>query len=501
VRDATEQTVERGKRIEDGSEGLTAFVELFPEAIIVHDYETIEYVNRAACDLFGADSPERIVGMRLVDLVHPDYRQAFSRRSMLAGESGAAPSPLKLKLQHLDGTAFYTEMADSSFIHRDKRTRYSVVRDLGQRERAEEELYNSEVRYRELVECANNIILRFDASFRISFLNRFALDFFDLKAEQVIGKKLMDVITTPAESSGRYVKSIIEDIFGNPHTFGTHENELLKRDGSRVWISWTNKPLFDDHGRFKEVLSIGNDITERKKSEDALVASREQLLEMGAELLIAEERERQRIASELHDIIGQDLAMAKIKLDSLFNVPHTPGLPRSVQEVRELIGEAIRELRSQIFHISPPILHMLGFEAAVESLCEKYQEDCGIEVLFLDDEKPKAVGGDLRGTLYQMVRELLLNVAKHARARKVLVSLEKIADDIEIRVEDDGIGFDPAQICQSGVNKCCLGLFSIRQRIEYLGGKLEIDAEPGRGAGIRLRVPLRPDHLDQIRSR
>jgi len=463
-------------------------------AIIMHNFETIEYVNRAGRDLFGTDNPERMIGMQLMDVVHPDYRQVASERIMLARESGASPSPLKLKLQHLDGTEFAAEVANSSFNHDEKMAFFTVLRDMECRKCAAKELHDSEVRYRELVESANSIILRFDASFNITFLNKFALDFFGVKRSEVIGKKLMDVIAPPTETSGRYMKSLIEDIFRNPRKYVTHENEVIRRDGSRAWISWTNKLLFDDNDRFREVLSIGNDITERKMAEDALVASREQLKAMGAELLIAEERERQRIASELHDIIGQNLTLAKMKLDSLLGAPQSSSLPKSVHEVRELVAEAIREVRSQIFHISPPVLHMLGFEAAVESLCEKYREDCGIEVLFLDDKKPKPVGGDLRGTLYRMVRELLLNVAKHASAKNVLVSVGKIEEDIEIRVEDDGAGFDPTHIFQSKEKKCCLGLFSIRQRIEYLGGRLEIDSEPGRGTRITLLVPLRSGH-------
>jgi signal transduction histidine kinase len=211
---------------------------------------------------------------------------------------------------------------------------------------------------------------------------------------------------------------------------------------------------------------------------------------MGAELSIAEERERQRIASEFHDLVGQNLAMAKIKLDYLLGSPSSSELPMAIGEVRELLGEAIKELRSQIFRISPPILHMVGFEAAVESLCEKYQEDCGIKVVFMNDGKKKQIDEDLRGTLYTMVRELLLNVAKHANAKNVVVSVERVEENIEIRVEDDGAGFDLAQACLPSGKKSCLGLFSIKQRIEYLGGTLNTDSEPGRGTRITLLVPM-----------
>jgi PAS domain S-box-containing protein len=471
-------------------DSFAEFLQAFPEAIIIHDGETIEHVNRAGLKMFGADSIDRLVGMHLAGFLRPDCRQTVSGRVTDAKETGAPVRPVKQQFLRLDGTAFHAEVTGGSFIYRDKSAFFVVISDVERRERVEEELHNSEIRYRELVESANSIILRFDASLNITFLNKFGRDFFGCEQQDITGKKLMDVIAPTAESSGRYVKSIIVDIFRNPQKYRTHEYEVIRRDGSRVWISWTNKPVFDETGRFREVLSIGNDITERKVAEEALHASREQLKIMGAELSIAEERERQRIATEFHDLVGQNLALAKIKLDSMLGSMSSSDLPITIREVRELLDEAIKELRSQIFRISPPILHMVGFEAAVQSLCEKYQEDCGINVVFLDDGKKKPIDEDLRGTLYTMVRELLLNVAKHAKAKNVVVSIEKVEENLEIRVEDDGAGFDLAQVCQPTREKSCLGLFSIKQRIEYLGGTLNTDSEPGRGTRITLLVPL-----------
>ncbi len=484
------RTIEVEEKLRESEQRFTEFVEGSPDAIIIHNGETIEYVNRAGLALFGADSPLQMAGMLLVDFLRPDCRPTISGHIMVVRENGTPAPPVKQKLRRLNGSVFYAEVTAGSFIYNGKRALFSVIRDVDRQERAEEELHKSEIRYRELVESANSIILRFDASFYITFMNSFARYFFGCANRNVIGRKLMDVMAPSADTSGRYVKSIIEDIFRNPQKYGTHENEVSRGDGSRAWIAWTNKLVFDESGRFKEILSIGNDITERKRAEDALIASREQLKQVGAELSMAEERERQRIANEFHDVIGQNLAVAKIKLDTLLMAESSSELTPCIREIRELVNATLKELRSQLFQISPPVLHMVGFEAAVEALCEKYQEDCAINVTFVDDGKAKPIGKDMRGTLYAMVRELLLNVAKHARAANILVSLEKMEDTLEIRVEDDGCGFDPANICLPGDKRSCLGLFSIRQRIEYLGGSLSIDSAPGRGSRITVVAPL-----------
>ncbi len=482
-----------GEKLKDSEERFAAFLEASPDAIILHDGETVAYVNRAGHTMFGADGPDGMAGMHLTDLLWPDGQPRTSGWGTPGKENGETVPPLKRKLRRLDGAPFNAEVTDGSFAYNNSKERFSLIRNIDRWEHAEEELHNSEIRYRDLVESANSIILRFDASFKITFLNKFARGFFGCENRNVIGRKLMDVIAPSADTSGRYVKSVIEDIFRNPQKYGTHENEVIRGDGSRAWIAWTNKLVFDESGRFKEILSIGNDITERKKAEDALVASREQLKSVGAEMSMAEEKERQRIAGEFHDIIGQNLAVAKIKLDALLMTAPSSELVPAIREIRELVGDTVKELRSQLFQISPPVLHMIGFEAAVDSLCEKYQEDCGINVTFIDDGRPKPIDKDLRGTIYTMVRELLLNVAKHAGARSVVVSLAQIEEAVEIRVEDDGVGFDPANICQPGDKQGCLGLFSIGQRIEYLGGSLDIDSAPGRGCRITLLVPLNFD--------
>lgn len=467
------------------SANFMKFLEEFPEAVIIHDGQRILHVNPAALDLFGAGDVGGLLGMPVAGLLTRN-----TATNCLSEASNGAGHRRRQMLPRLDGTLFHGEVSSGSFMYNGRSRFFAVVTNVERWERAEEELISSEKRYRDVVQGANSIILRFDAGLNITFMNRCGLDFFGYEEREIIGKKVMEVI---APSSGGYVKSIIADIYSDPNKYPTHENEVIRRDGSRAWISWTNRRVFDETGRFREILSIGNDITKRKAAEDAVLTSRELLKSMGAELSMAEERERQRIATEFHDLIGQNLALAKIKLDALLGSPDSSGLPGTVREVRELLTQAIQELRSQIFRISPPVLHLVGLEAAVEALCEKYQADWGICVVFIDDGEKKTLQNDLRGTVYTMVRELLLNVAKHSKAKNVVVTMEKLDDNMEIRVEDDGIGFDPVEVCRPSGKKSCLGLFSIKQRIEYLGGMMNIDSAAGRGCRITLLVPLHGD--------
>ncbi len=152
-------------------------------------------------------------------------------------------------------------------------------------ESSQEELRQSETRYRNLVENANSIILRMDSAGRITFLNEFAQRFFDCRLEEVIGKSVIGTIVPETETTGRDLRELITDIGQRTQLYATNENENMRRDGSRVWIAWTNKPLYDADGKVGEILCVGNDITDFKRAEEELRRERERL-----ELIIAGSR-------------------------------------------------------------------------------------------------------------------------------------------------------------------------------------------------------------------
>jgi two-component system, NtrC family, sensor kinase len=146
----------------------------------------------------------------------------------------------------------------------------SVIEDITERKRAEALLQESERKYRELVENANSIILRWGKDGRITFMNEFGLNFFGFSEKELVGHHWLDTIVPATESTGRDLSTLIEQIRTNPTAFEQNINENIRRSGERVWISWRNKPVLDEQGRLVEVFSIGSDITERKLAEGAL---------------------------------------------------------------------------------------------------------------------------------------------------------------------------------------------------------------------------------------
>jgi signal transduction histidine kinase len=269
-----------------------------------------------------------------------------------------------------------------------------------------------------------------------------------------------------------------------------HGAERLARAGSGVEsVGITASALRDAAGKIIAGIEVVRDLADRKSAEVALLDYQEQLKSLAAELSIAEEKERRRIASELHDQIGQTLALAKIKLDSLACPSMPAGCRKTIAEVKGLVDQTIQEVRSLTSQISPPILYEVGLEAALEWLGDRLLADYGLRVKCRDDQQPKLLSAEMRSTLFQSVRELLLNVVKHAKINEATLSSERIHDRIAITVEDLGRGFVMADAGRKR-NSGGFGLFNIRQRVEHLGGEMLVESGVGRGIRVTLSAPL-----------
>lgn len=228
---------------------------------------------------------------------------------------------------------------------------------------------------------------------------------------------------------------------------------------------------------------------ERRKAEERLAAYQEDLRSLASELSLAEERERHRIAVELHDRTSQILAFCVLRMEAALRAKS--GNPLDVlTEIHGHLKELATETRSLTFELSPPVLYDLGLEVALKELGEKMLTKYAIEFVYYDDEEPKLLDKDVRVLLFQSVRELLVNIIKHAKAKNVIISTNRENDEVRITVEDDGVGFDPA-ICSGAKRAGGFGLFSIRERLNYIGGYLQ--AEPGdeKGSRIILAAPMK----------
>jgi two-component system, chemotaxis family, CheB/CheR fusion protein len=241
----------------------------------------------------------------------------------------------------------------------------------------------------------------------------------------------------------------------------------------------TLEELQDHHVLMHEALA-----RERRQAEHGSEVQHERLRSLVTEIVIAEERSRQSLVAELHNGLGQDIALAKMKL-SVLRSSSTAELSQSLTGIEQLIEQAYRSLRSITFQLSPPSLHDLGLVPALHWLAQDTAGRYGLEVRIENEGFPAVADDRMRVILFRAVKELLTNVATHAAAKEVLVSLGSEDGALQIRVEDGGKGFDTADL---GLE--CLGLFGIREQLRYVGGSMNVDSAPGRGTTVSLTVPL-----------
>ena len=236
---------------------------------------------------------------------------------------------------------------------------------------------------------------------------------------------------------------------------------------------------------------------ERKRAEKRAREYQAQLKSLASQLTLAEERERHRLAIELHDRISQSLVISKIKLEALRKSGYDRKLDKALDDVCNSIGQTIQDTRTLTFDLSSPVLHELGFEMAVsEWLTNQIQKKHGITVEFEADGEAKPLEDDIRILLFRDVRELLTNVVAHARAHKVKVSIKRLGEQISITVEDDGVGFDPVEVASMAAKRGEFGLFSIQERLERLGGHLEIESRPRCGCRVKIVAPLKKEKTE-----
>ena len=275
--------------------------------------------------------------------------------------------------------------------------------------------------------------------------------------------------------------------FAKPFSFPDHP-----KWGVTYW-NWSLVPILSGKGKVELLIFSLEDVTEQKRAEQKILEDQKQLRTLTSELVLSEERERRQIATDLHDSIGQILAFSDRELGSLRkSVPQK--LIESVSEIRHYIKQAIEQTRTLTFDLSPPALYDIGFEAALEELIEQFCKEKKIECYFDSHDQCEPLADHVKILLYRSVRELLVNIAKHARAKSVRITSYRLNNNILLTVEDDGKGFDLSKLENKFHETKRFGLFSIRERLRHIGGRFKIQSANGNGTKITLQAPLKDEN-------
>jgi signal transduction histidine kinase len=245
---------------------------------------------------------------------------------------------------------------------------------------------------------------------------------------------------------------------------------------------------YDAEGRPERLISMFQDVTERYEFERELRQSREDLKRLSSQLLKLQEEERKRLAREIHDEFGQALTALKIDLFWILS-----RLRKDQQEIVEkgeamsaLIGSAFQAMRRAITELRPTLLDEVGLPEAVKWKLDEFGKRLALDSQLIVRPKNLKVNPDLAAPLFRIFQECLTNIARHSGATQVLVSLQRRNNEFRMKIADNGRGFDP-----TARTKSTYGLIGMRERAELIGGRLEVQSEPGKGVAIE--VVLRSD--------
>ncbi|MDF7798673.1 PAS domain S-box protein [Pontiellaceae bacterium B1224] len=410
----------------------------------------------------------------------------MKRMKRMAG--GEQLEPIEYELVRKDGSLLSVEVSTMPIRFKGKMVFLSTARDLTQRRLVEQALKESEEKYRMLFESETDAIMIFDGETRRFVDVNVATEqlygytheqFLNITHGEISADSEMANVNIPQTLAGKRLSSFI--------------SQHRKKDGTVFPVEIT-ACSFLLKGR-PVICAVIRDITERMMHEEELVRSRGDLRKLASELSVAEQRERERIARELHDSVSQLLSSSALRLGTLReNSALSKATVDAVDQIADITHQALQEIRSLTFELSCPMLNELGLAAALEELCAGMSHGNTICFEFMGETELLPLHMSRKVVLYRTVRELLINVMKHSGAERACVRLDREGNSARICVEDDGKGFDASTAGKGFSPSGGFGLFSMSEHLRNAGGELQVESVSGGGTKVVLTVPLEEKH-------
>jgi PAS domain S-box-containing protein len=461
-----------------GPDLYRSIVEQSADAIVVCQDARVVFVNPAAVRLVGASSPEQVTGRSPYELFHPDSRPAIHQAlGWLC--SGEAMPLIEARIVRLDGPSIDVEVG-GTLLQQSGALQLSV-RNITERKRTEAALRESEERLTLAFEGAQEGVWDWNLetgavvySPRWKHMLGYADD--EIEPHVRAWERLLHPDDWPqAEALNEAVAR------GEP----TYEGEfrLRHKDGHYIHVLSRGYPVRrEPGGPVVRIVGTHFDLTARKRAEEE--RTRTELL---ARMVFAQEDERRRIAREMHDQLGEQLTTLNLRIASLREASvGRPELGEQVAALEAVAQQIDRDVDQLVWALRPTALDDLGLRAALANYVQDWSKRVRITAQLhtsglLDDRLPS----ETETTLYRIAQEALTNVARHSRATRVDVILERRADHVLLVVEDDGVGFEPAvQTDESGG----FGLRGMHERAALVGASLQIESAAGKGTTILLRM-------------
>lgn len=457
------------------------FQYLFEQAslgIAVEDFEgNLLLANPALCSMLGYGEDE-LCGMNCSQFAHPeDYQEDWALFQQL--RAGVIDKySLEKRYVRKHGGRLWGHLNVSLLRNGDGESPlvFAFVEDITERKRSEGALRASEERFRLAAQAAKMYAYEWDVLTDKVVRSEGYVDVLSYQDKVVTRQQLL--ATVHPDDRSLFIGSV--DQLTPQNSTSQISYRLLQPDGPVVWLEKSARGFFDERGKLLRMIGMVENITERKRSEAALASVSRRLIE-------AQEQERSRIARELHDDIGQRLAVLAIKLAQLQqSPPNSSELPCRIGELQKQTSGIAADIQSLSHELHSSRLQYLGIAAAMRGLCREFGEQQKVEIDCKIHDLPVTLSPDISLCFFRVLQEALHNSTKHCGVRYFQVELWGTSDEIHLTVSDAGAGFDiDAAKASRG-----LGLISMEERLKLLNGTLSIESQLQRGTTIHARAPF-----------
>ena len=365
----------------------------------------------------------------------------------------------------------------------------TVIEKVVRKNRLEQSLLKSEKRFQDMAENTSDWIWEMNAQGKYIYSNPVVKDIIGYSYDEVIGRYFYDFFSS---ENKELLKVRIFELMAKLKPIESFDNIVLRKDEVEVIMETSGVPCLDKRGNIFCYRGISRDISERKHNES-------RIQQLSQQLLKAQETERQMISCELHDRVAQDLSASKIECDMLFK--NEPALDAPVKakllEISKRLQGSINAIRDLSYDLQPPTLAEMGLLKALEIYCEEFSNQFGRKVDFQSAGLNLfKLDADTEIHLYRLVQEGLNNIRKHADSEKAVVRLLGVFPNIILRIEDTGKGFDvKARELALGDEKR-MGLRSMEERVNMLGGQMTIQSNPMQGTKIYIKIPFQEQNCE-----
>jgi len=470
-RDVTRQKIAE-EALKESKERYQSLSDASFEAIFISEKGVCVEQNALAEKMFGYTLLEA-VGRKGTDWIIPEDREMVMNK-MLAGDDSEAYETTALRK---DGSTFPAEIQARMMPIKGRGVRVTALNDITERKKAEHKLKESEEKFKTLVTNTEEIIYMIakDGTFLLS--EGKGLEKLGLKGGEVEGQSVYDLYKD------------LPELLDKMNLAFSGETIIMEHEVGDIWFKSWYTPHFDQAGEIIGLLGLAINITEQKQAESKNLEYQKRLKALTAELTLTEEKQRKQIASDLHDHVGQFMASSRLQLLAINEGMESKDILLTLQDISGDLSQGIKAIRTAIFDLSTPQLNEIGLFAAISDWTEeKIELKHGIKIHLSGDDQIYPLEENTRILLFRSIRELLINVVKHAKATEVNVEIREKSGNLEITIEDNGVGFASNHETRSKKNYG-LGIFSIEERLSDLGGSINIDSSK-KGTKVKLKLSL-----------